>query len=106
MGHHPADWPTDHPDHARAIAGTGGSVGIWHFFSSLDKYVDGLKEMVDIVGGRSCQHRHRPARDGRTVQDYTQWVHLVAAMLRRRFPRARRERLLGGNYSNLRAAVG
>ena len=38
------------PDHARAIAETGGSVGIWHFFPSLDKYVDGLKEMADIVG--------------------------------------------------------
>jgi membrane dipeptidase len=37
-------------DHARAIAETGGSVGIWHFFPSLDKYVDGLKEMADIVG--------------------------------------------------------
>src|SRR6202030_3111137 len=36
-------------DHARAIAETGGSVGIWHFFPSLDKYVDGLKEMSEIV---------------------------------------------------------
>src|ERR1700719_112972 len=27
-------------DHARAIAETGGSIGIWHFFSSLDQYVD------------------------------------------------------------------
>src|SRR5712691_4043896 len=38
------------PDHARAIAETGGSIGIWHFFPSLDKYVDGLKEMAEIVG--------------------------------------------------------
>src|SRR5207248_8969600 len=38
------------PDHARAIAETGGSVGIWHFFPSLDRYVDGLKEMAEIVG--------------------------------------------------------
>ena len=28
-------------DHARAIAETGGSIGIWHFFPSLDKYIDG-----------------------------------------------------------------
>src|SRR3954470_10687998 len=27
-------------DHARAIAETGGAIGIWHFFPSLDKYVD------------------------------------------------------------------
>src|ERR1700730_11377966 len=37
-------------DHARAIAETGGSIGIWHFFPSLDKYIDGLKEMAEIVG--------------------------------------------------------
>jgi membrane dipeptidase len=36
-------------DHARAIAETGGSIGIWHFFPSLEKYVEGLKEMVDVV---------------------------------------------------------
>ena len=35
------------PDHARAIADTGGSIGIWHFFPSLERYVDGLKEMAD-----------------------------------------------------------
>ena len=35
-------------DHARAIAETGGSIGIWHFFPSLDKYVDGLKEMAEM----------------------------------------------------------
>jgi membrane dipeptidase len=38
------------PDHARAIAETGGSIGIWHFFASVERYVDGLKEMVDVVG--------------------------------------------------------
>ena len=38
------------PDHARAIAETGGSVGIWHFFPTLDRYVEGLKEMAEIVG--------------------------------------------------------
>src|SRR5689334_20804354 len=34
-------------DHARAIADTGGSVGIWHFFPTPEQYVEGLKEMVD-----------------------------------------------------------
>jgi membrane dipeptidase len=38
------------PNHARAIAESGGSVGIWHFFPSIDRYVDGLKEMAEIVG--------------------------------------------------------
>ncbi|HYU42712.1 MAG TPA: membrane dipeptidase, partial [Vicinamibacteria bacterium] len=39
------------PEHARAVAATGGAIGIWHFFPSLERYVDGLKEMVDVVGG-------------------------------------------------------
>jgi len=38
------------PSHARAIAETGGSVGIWHFFPSIDRYVVGLKEIAEIVG--------------------------------------------------------
>lgn len=37
------------PDHARAIAETGGSVSIWHFFPNLDKYVDGLKDAAPAV---------------------------------------------------------
>jgi len=38
------------PDHARVTAETGGAVGIWYFFPSLDRYVEGLKEMADVVG--------------------------------------------------------
>jgi membrane dipeptidase len=48
------------PDHARAIADTGGSVGIWHFFPSLDK----IRRRPQGNGrdGRARQHRHRPVR--------------------------------------------
>jgi membrane dipeptidase len=94
-------------DHARMIADTGGSVGIWHFFPSLDKYVDGLKEMAEIVGvdhvsigtdqldGRGC------------VADYTRWVHLVAAMLRGGFSSEEAGKIAGGNYLRIfRVAVG
>jgi len=28
---------------------TGGSIGTWHFFTTLTKCVEGLKEMVDHV---------------------------------------------------------
>jgi membrane dipeptidase len=61
MGQTPLTGRQISPDHARAIAETSGSIGIWHFFPSLDKYVDGLKEMAEIRR-RSRQHRHRPAR--------------------------------------------
>jgi membrane dipeptidase len=94
-------------DHARAIAETGGSVGIWHFFPSLDKYVDGLKEMADIVGVDHVSIGTDQHVTPGTVQDYTQWVHLVAAMLRGGFTGEEAGKIAGGNYMRIfRAAVG
>jgi membrane dipeptidase len=94
-------------DHAHAIAETGGSVGIWHFFPSLDKYVDGLKEMAEIVGvdhvSIGTDQQVAPGR----VQDYGQWVELVAAMLRGGFTPEDAGKIAGGNYMRIfRAAVG
>jgi membrane dipeptidase len=41
------------------------------------------------------------------VQDYTQWVHLVAAMLRGGFTPEEAGKIVGGNYMRIfRAAVG
>jgi len=95
------------PDHARAIAETGGSIGIWHFFPSLDKYVDGLKEMVDIVGVDHVSIGTDQHVTPGTVQDYTQWVHLAAAMLRGGFTGEEAGKIAGGNYMRIfRAAVG
>ena len=74
--------PPDHADHARAIAETGGSVGIWHFFPSLDTYVEGIKEMADIVGVDHVSIGTDQFDSRGVVEDYTRWVHLVAAMLR------------------------
>jgi membrane dipeptidase len=94
-------------DHARAIAETGGSIGVWHFFPSFEQYVEGLKEMADIIGvghvsigtdqfdGRGC------------VADYTRWVHLIGAMLRGGFTAEKTAKIAGGNYLRIfRAAVG
>ncbi|HYB56095.1 MAG TPA: membrane dipeptidase [Alphaproteobacteria bacterium] len=95
------------PDHARAIAETGGSIGIWHFFPSLDKYVDGLKEMAEIVGvdhvSIGTDQQVAPGR----VQDYVQWVQLIAAMLRGGFTPEEAGKIAGDNYMRIfRAAVG
>ena len=95
------------PDHARAIAETGGAIGIWHFFPSLDKYVDGLMEMAEIVGvdhvSIGTDQQVSPGR----MQDYTQWVQLVAAMLRGGFTPEEAGKIAGGNYLRIfRAAVG
>ena len=95
------------PDHARIIAETGGSVGIWHFFPSLERYVDGLKEMVDVVGvDHVCIGTDQQVSPG-IVQDYSKWVHLVAAMLRGGFSPDEAGKIAGGNYMRIfRAAVG
>ena len=94
-------------DHARAIAETGGAIGIWHFFPSLEKYVDGLKEMVDVVGtDHVCIGTDQQVAPG-TLQDYSQWVQLVGAMLRGGFSPEEAGKIAGGNYMRIfRAAVG
>jgi membrane dipeptidase len=94
-------------DHARAIAEIGGSVGVWHFFPSLEKYVDGLKEMADIVGVDHVSIGTDQFDARGCVADYTRWVHLVAAMLRGGFSADETAQIAGGNYLRIfRAAVG
>jgi membrane dipeptidase len=94
-------------DHARAIAESGGSIGVWHFFSSLDKYVEGLKEMVDVVGIDHVSIGTDQHVTPGSVQDYKQWVHLVAAMLRGGFTPEECGKIAGGNYMRIfRTAVG
>ena len=94
-------------DHARAIAETGGSIGIWHFFPNLDKYVEGLKEMVDIVGVDHVSIGADQFDARGCVEDYTRWVHLMAAMLRGGFASEETAKIAGGNYLRIFcAAVG
>jgi membrane dipeptidase len=94
-------------DHARAIADTGGSIGIWHFFPSIERYVDGLKEMAEIVGVDHVSIGTDQVDARGCVEDYTRWVHLVAAMLRGGFTPGEAGKIAGGNYLRIfRAAVG
>jgi membrane dipeptidase len=95
------------PDHSRVIAETGGSVGIWHFFPSLEKYVDGLKEMAEIVGVDHVSIGTDQFDSRGCLDDYTRWVHLVAAMLRGGFTAEEAGKIAGGNYMRIfRATVG
>lgn len=95
------------PDHARILAETGGSVGIWHFFHSLDKYVEGIKEMVDLVGVDHVSIGTDQQVAPGSVQNYSAWVQLVAAMLRGGFTREDTGKVAGGNYLRiLQTAVG
>jgi membrane dipeptidase len=90
-----------------AGASLGGAVGIWHFFPSLDRYVDGLKEMAGIVGvDHVCIGTDQFDSRG-CVEDYSQWVHLVAAMLAGGFTPEEAGKIAGRNYLRIfRAAVG
>jgi len=94
-------------DHARMIAETGGAIGIWHFFPNLDKYVDGLKEMVEVVGvDHVCVGTDQQVAPG-SLQDYSKWVHLISAMLRGGFTAEDAGKIAGGNYMRIsRSAVG
>jgi membrane dipeptidase len=95
------------PDHAKAIAETHGAIGIWHFFPSLEAYVEGLKEMAEIVGPDHVSIGTDQQVTPGAVQDYAQWVQLVAAMLRGGFTAAEAGKIAGGNYMRVfRAAVG
>jgi len=95
------------PDHARAIAETGGSVGIWHFFPSLERYVDGLKEMTEIVGADHVSIGTDQFDSRGCLENYTRWVHLIAAMLRGGFTAEEAGKIAGGNYMRIfRASVG
>jgi membrane dipeptidase len=94
-------------DHARVIAETGGSIGIWHFFPSLDRYVDGLKEMVEVVGVDHVSIGTDQQVNPGTVQDYSRWVELIAAMLRGGFTPEETGKIAGGNYMRIfQIAVG
>jgi membrane dipeptidase len=94
-------------DHAHAIAETGGSIGIWHFFPSLDRYVEGIKEMVDVVGVDHVSIGTDQQVAPGSVQDYAKWVELVGAMLRGGFTPEEAGKIAGGNYLRIfRAAVG
>ncbi len=107
MGPTPLTGRQVNPDHARAIAEAGGSVGIWHFFPSLDRYVDGLKEMAEVVGVDHVSIGTDQQVAPGSMQDYANWVQLVAAMLRGGFTPEEAGKIAGGNYMRIfRAAVG
>jgi len=92
------------PDHARAVAETGGSIGIWHFFASPERYVDGLKEMADVVGVDHVSIGTDSGARGGLLPRYDEYTRLVDAMLRGGFTAADTAKIVGGNYLRIFAA--
>jgi membrane dipeptidase len=91
-------------DHARALAEAGGSIGIWHFFPSLEAYVDGLREMVDVVGVDHVSIGTDQQTAPGSLQDYATFTALVEAMLRAGFRPDEAGKVIGGNYVRIFAA--
>jgi len=90
------------PDHAKAIASTGGVIGIWpikEIFPTFKSYADGFARMVDQVGidhvglGTDKLGLLGPS----TIESYAELPQLAAA-LGARFNTAETAKLLGGNY--------
>ena len=94
------------PDHARALADTGGSIGIWHFFATPELYVEGLKEMADVVGVDHVSIGTDASSSAGLFPDYDRFTVLVDAMLRGGFTPADTAKIIGGNYLRIFAASG
>jgi membrane dipeptidase len=92
------------PDHARAIAETGGSVGIWHFFATPERYVEGLKEMADVVGVDHVSIGTDASASAGLYPTYDNFPALVDAMLRGAFTPEETAKIVGGNYLRILAA--
>ena len=90
-------------DHARAVAETGGVIGVWPNapdFPTLDAMAIGIKRMVDVVGvahvglGTDMLGFIKPP----TFTDYAQLPALATALLKAGFTSGEVGQLLGGNY--------
>jgi membrane dipeptidase len=101
MGQTPLAGRQISPEHARMVAATGGVIGIWHFFPGMERYVQGIREMVDIVGvehvGVGTDQQAAPG----TLQDYAAFPRLVDEMLKSGFTAEEAAKMLGGNFLRL-----
>ena len=98
-------------DHARALASTGGVIGIWPvsaYFPNMVSYADGFARMADVVGvdhvglGTDLLGLGGPS----TLPGYADLPQLAAA-LRTKFNADETAKLLGGNYRRVfQASVG
>ena len=96
-------------DHARAVAETGGIVGIWppaSIFPDMAALAAGMARMVDAIGiehvalGSDMQGLVGPS----TFSSYRDLPLLAQALLARGFQVAEVRKLLGGNYVRVLSA--
>ena len=98
------------PDHARAVAQTGGVIGIWppaSIFATLDDMVDGFSRMVEVVGvdhvglGTDMRGLTGPS----VLDNYRDLPLLTEKLLDRGFAPVDIGKILGGNYARVFAAT-
>jgi membrane dipeptidase len=93
------------PDHARAIAATGGVIGIWPvtgYFPNIVAYAEGFAKMAELVGidhvGLGTDQLGLVGSS--TLPSYADLPQLAAA-LRAKFTADETAKLLGGNYQRV-----
>ena len=93
------------PDHAKAVASTGGVIGIWpliELFPTYQAYAGAFARMVDFVGidhvGLGTDQMGLVG--GSTLPSYAELPQLAAA-LRAKFTVEETAKLLGGNYQRV-----
>ncbi len=85
-------------EHAKIIQQNGGVIGLWHFMPTLDRYVDAIREMVDVVGvDHVCIGTDQQAVKGQ-MQDYSSFPKLVEKLLASGFAPDETKKLVGGNF--------
>lgn len=90
------------PDHARAIAATGGVIGVWPnlaYFGTYRSLAEGIAKMAEVAGidhvGLGTDQSGLPG--GTTMPSYADLPQLAAA-LRAKFTAEETGKILGGNY--------
>ena len=96
-------------DHARAVAGTGGVVGVWSAFPDLTSMAENMARLADVIGvehvGLGSDQEGLPSIG--TLPDYARLPDLVEALLATGFKPAEAAQILGGNYRRVfEATVG
>jgi membrane dipeptidase len=98
------------PDHARAIAGTGGVIGVWppaSIYPTKAAMAHGMARMVDVAGidhvglGSDMMGLTGPS----TFDSYRDLPELTAALLATGFSAEETGKILGGNYARVFAAT-
>jgi membrane dipeptidase len=97
------------PDHARAVAATGGVIGVWPpatAFHNQRAFIEGIARMVDTVGidhvgiGTDMLGLTVPS----VFDDYADLPDVAGGLLAQGFNRDEAGKILGGNYARVFAA--